>query len=71
MPSANCPFPPHEPFTEDEMAEAHRLRRFVTPAPFLKRRDSCPHAEACPNVRTCVEYIAWYLRHRTEIEASL
>lgn len=70
MPSAEWPYDPSETFSADEITEAYRLRRFVTPAPGLKRRDSCPHLTPCPSVRVCVEEIAWYLRHQVEIEAT-
>lgn len=70
MPSGEWPYDPTETFSQDELTEAYRLRRFVTPSPSLKRRDSCPHLTPCPNVRVCVEEIAWYLRHQTEIEAA-
>lgn len=71
MPSGEWPYDPTETFSGDELAEAYRLRRFVTPASTLKRRDSCPHTPACPNARVCIEEIAWYLRHQAEIEAAL
>lgn len=69
MRSGEWPYVP-ETFSAEELAEAYRLRRFVTPAPTLKRRDHCPHATPCPNGRVCVEEIAWYLRHQAEIEGA-
>lgn len=70
MLSGEWPYDPAETFSEAELAEAYRLRKFVTPAPTLRRRDSCPHPQPCPNVRVCIEEIAWYLRHKAEIEAA-
>lgn len=68
MPSSEYPYDPTEVFSGAELAEAARLRKFVTPHPSLRRRDHCPHATPCPNGRVCVEEIAWYLRHQQRIE---
>jgi len=65
------PYDSSEHFTEDEYAEALRLRTTVTSASDLRRRDDCPHTPPCPNVRICLEEIAWYLRHRVELHARL
>jgi len=70
VPSVEWPFDPTETFTGEELARAYELRRFVSPAPTLKRRDHCPHVPPCPNARVCIEEIAWYLRHQAEIEAA-
>lgn len=64
------PYDSSEVFSVDELTEAARLRQRVTPLHNLKRRDSCPHTPPCPGARVCIEEIAWYLRHRKDIEAS-
>ncbi len=58
-----------ERFSQEELQDAMDLRDKIQPDPYLRRRDQCPHTELCPNVAMCIEAIAWYLRHRDEIEA--
>lgn len=62
--------PSVETFTEDELQQAAALRQSVTPHASLRRRDRCPHRVPCENTKACIEEIAWYLRHRREIEKA-
>lgn len=69
-PSGEYPYDPAEKFSDDELARAAELR---TSVPAVRRGrsnvfDQCPHTPACPNVKVCIEEIAWYLRHRTNLD---
>ncbi len=62
---------PKEPrFTEDEIAQARRIR-MTLPHPQSLRADLCPHREPCGSVPACLERIAWYRRYQAQIEAHL
>ena len=63
------PYDPSEVFSAEEIGEAARLRRMVSPDTAIRRRDHCPHVPPCPSVRVCLEEIAWYRRHQRDIEA--
>lgn len=56
------------PFTVEELEYAAALRQSVSPAPDVRRRDRCPHTPACSSIEVCIEAIAWYLRHRAELD---
>lgn len=70
--SGEYPYDAFEKFSEHELARAADLRATVpaTRRGFSKVFDQCPHTPACPNVRVCIEEIAWYLRHRPELERT-
>ncbi len=55
-------------YSRAELDRAVRFRQAAFHDPRLRRRDKCPHAEMCPDLNTCVRYIAWYFRHQREIE---
>ena len=67
--SVEYPYDPREKFSSDELTAALDLRSSVEG----KRRpggviDQCPHTPACPTVDVCIEEIAWYLRHKTQLD---
>lgn len=62
------PYDPTEMFSADELAAARQLRESVGPVKVGDRIDSCPHTPACLNVYVCIEEIAWYLRHKSELD---
>ncbi len=66
--------PSAETFSAEELRRAQQLRQTVWPDPEtrlkLNRDDQCPHQPMCPSLQVCVEDIAWYLRHRTALEAA-
>ncbi len=66
----NWPYDPTEVFSAEELERARQLRLEVGPQKVGDRLDSCPHTPACPSVSICIEEIAWYLRHKFEIEAE-
>lgn len=67
--SPEHPFDASETFTADELARARELREMVGPRKVDERIDSCPHTPPCPSVKICIEEIAWYLRHKAELDA--
>ncbi len=58
------------PFSVEELQRAIDLREHQ-PAWNVRRRDHCPHPAPCSSSKECIEAIAWYLRHRREIEQQL
>lgn len=66
------PYDPAETFSAAEIDDAKRWRLLATPDRMtrkqLGRTDNCPHQPQCPNVRVCLEEIAWYLRHQKELD---
>lgn len=64
------PFDDEPPFTEAELQNALTWRQRVTPDPWHKRRDQCPHDPMCPSLSYCLENIAWYFRHRDVVDAK-
>ena len=67
--SAEYEYKPFERFTDAELDDARFWRaQYCEPdARYTTRRDRCPHSPPCPSERVCVEEIAWFLRHRTEL----
>lgn len=60
------PYDPTETYSDEDLARAKHFRMMFKPS--HGRPDRCPHAPVCPNMRVCLESIAWYLRHYQEIE---
>ncbi len=69
-PNANgeYPYDASEKFSAGELERARDWRTEVGPRTVGDRTDSCPHTPACPNARVCIEEIAWYLRHKRELD---
>jgi hypothetical protein len=59
-----------EHYTAEELAWALAFRQSVLPDTTLRRRDHCPHVEVCPDLQTCLRYLAWYRRHQQAIERA-
>jgi hypothetical protein len=59
-----------ESYSLEELERARDLRKSVPPTRRGRTTvfDQCPHTPACPTLAECIENIAWYLRHRKEIE---
>lgn len=57
-------------FSEDEIERALDWRQKIWPDPRLKRRDRCPHQVQCKDLQDCVQFMAWYFRHRETLEAN-
>lgn len=59
----------NEAFSAVELERAADLRGSVPPTRRGLSRvfDQCPHSPACPSVKICIEEIAWYVRHRTNL----
>ena len=70
-PSGEHPFDPTEQFSVEELQSALEWRQSIQPSDLrTHRRDLCPHRPPCPTVAVCVEEIAWYLRHRKDLDAD-
>lgn len=69
MSDLEFPFDPKETFSAEEIERARELRDLVGPVKTKDRFDSCPHTPPCPTEAICLEEIAWYLRHKTELDA--